>query len=42
MIDDPELNSSAGRQKPNSLVDQSTISDPIRERWVAQVVAAAR
>ena len=37
MIDEPEENSSAGRQKPNSLVDQSTISAPIRERWVAQI-----
>ena len=42
MIDEPEEKSSARRQKPNSLVDQRTISAPIRDRWVAQVAAALR
>ena len=42
MIDEPEEKSSASRQKPNSLVDQSTISAPIRDMWVAQVAAALR
>ena len=39
---EPEAKSSAGSQKPNSWLDQITISAPRRERWVAQTVAAYR
>ena len=37
---EPEANASATSQKPNSSLDQSTISAPSCERWVAQVAAA--
>ncbi len=39
---EPEEKSSAGSQNPNSWLDQSTSSAPRRERWVAQIAAAAR
>ena len=39
---EPEANASATSQKPNSSLDQSTISAPSWERWVAQVAAADR
>ena len=39
---DPDENASATSQKPNSWVDQSTISPPSCDRWVAQVAAAER
>ena len=42
MIEEPDEYSSAGRQKPNSLVDQRTISAPIRDMWTAQALAALR
>ena len=42
MIEEPEANASVTSQKPNSSLDQSTISAPSRDRWVAQVAAAAR
>src|SRR6266511_3780691 len=42
MIDEPEVKASATWQKPNSVLDHSTISAPRRERCVAQVAAAAR
>src|SRR4029079_17492138 len=42
MIEDPEAHASETSQKPNSSLDHSTISAPSRERWVAQVAAAAR
>ena len=37
---EPEANESDTRQKPNSAVDQSTISPPSWDRWPAQVAAA--
>ena len=37
---EPEAKASSGSQKPNSLLDQITISAPNRDRWVAQTVAA--
>src|SRR3954469_21974282 len=42
MIEDEDAQSSRTSQKPNSSLDQSTISAPSRDRWVAQVEAAAR
>ena len=42
MMLDPEENSSAISQNPNSWLDHSTISAPSRERWVAQTAAACR
>src|SRR3954449_9836468 len=42
MIDEPEAHASLTSQNPNSSDDQSTISAPSRERWVAQVAAALR
>src|SRR3954453_9835865 len=42
MIDEPEAHASLTSQNPNSSEDQSTISAPSRERWVAQVAAALR
>jgi hypothetical protein len=39
---EPDEKASATSQKPNSCVDQSTISPPSCERWVAQVAAAER
>src|SRR5204862_4808977 len=38
----PEVHSSGSSQKPNSSLDHNTSSAPRRERWVAQVAAAAR
>src|SRR3954464_12967976 len=42
MIEELEAHASETSQKPNSSDDQSTISAPRRERWVAQVAAAER
>ena len=42
MMLEPEEKSSAGSEKPNSWLDQSTSSDPSRERCVAQIAAAER
>ena len=42
MIDEPDAHASETSQKPNSSLDHSTISAPRRDRWVAQVAAAAR
>ena len=42
MIEEPEEKDSSSSQKPNSLLDQMTISEPSRERCIAQVEAAAR
>jgi hypothetical protein len=42
MIDEPDAHASETSAKPNSSLDHSTSSAPSRERWVAQVVAAAR
>ncbi len=42
MIEEPEAQASETSQKPNSSLDHSTISAPSRDRWVAQVAAAAR
>jgi len=42
MMLEPDENSSAGSQKPNSSLDHSTISAPSRERCVAQIAAAER
>ena len=42
MMLEPEENSSAGSQKPNSWLDQITSSEPRRERCVAQIAAAER
>ena len=42
MIEDPEAQASDTSQKPNSSLDQSTISAPRRDRCVAHVAAAAR
>ena len=41
MIDEPDANESGSSQKPNSSEVQRTISAPSRDRWVAQVAAAA-
>ena len=42
MMLEPDAHASASSQKPNSSLDQSTISAPSRDRWVAQVAAAPR
>src|SRR4051812_2835600 len=42
MIEEPEAQASETSAKPNSSEDHSTSSEPSRERWVAQVAAAAR
>jgi hypothetical protein len=42
MIEEPDAQASDTSQNPNSSLDQSTISAPRRERWVAHVAAAAR
>ena len=42
MIEEPEENGSLSSQKPNSLLDQRTISPPSRERCMAQIEAAER
>src|SRR5215208_4644236 len=42
MIEEPDAHASETSQKPNSSLDQSTISAPRRERCVAQVAAADR
>ena len=42
MMLEPEEKSSASSQKPNSSLDQITISAPSRERCVAQIAAAER
>ena len=42
MIEEPEEKDSSSSQKPNSVLDQMTISEPSRERCIAQVEAAAR
>ena len=39
---EPEANRSVTSQKPNSWLDQATISPPSWDRWVAQVAAADR
>ena len=39
---EPEAKLSATSQNPNSSLDQSTISAPSWDRWVAQVAAAPR
>src|SRR5438067_1563046 len=41
MIEEPEAHASETSQHPNSSLDHRTISAPRRERWVAQVAAAA-
>ena len=40
MMLEPEAKESAGSQNPNSWLDQSTISEPRRERCIAQADAA--
>ena len=40
--EEPEEKDSSSSQKPNSLLDQMTISEPRRERCIAQVEAALR
>ena len=42
MIEEPEEKDSSSSQKPNSVLDQITISEPRRERCIAQVEAAER
>jgi hypothetical protein len=42
MMLEPDANASGSSQKPNSSLDQSTISAPSWDRWVAQVAAAER
>ena len=42
MIDEPLVHASGSTTKPNSTVDQSTSSEPSRDRWVRQVDAAPR
>src|SRR5262245_19566711 len=42
MMLEPDAKVSAGLQKPNSSLDQSTSSEPSRERWTAQIAAAER
>src|SRR3954467_4267662 len=42
MIEEPEEKDSSSSQKPNSALDQMTISEPRRERCMAQVEAAFR
>ena len=42
MMLEPEENDSSSSQKPNSVLDQITSSEPSRERCIAQVEAAAR
>ena len=38
-IDEPVAYASASRMNPNSSVDHSTISSPMRERWICVIVA---
>ena len=40
MMLEPDEKSSAGSQKPNSSLGQSTSSAPSRERWAAHTLAA--
>ena len=42
MMLEPEENESGSSQKPNSWLDQRTISAPRRERCIAQIEAAER
>ena len=42
MMLEPEAKESGSSQKPNSWLDQSTISEPSRERCMAQIAAAER
>ena len=42
MMLEPEAKESGSSQKPNSWLDQSTISPPSRERCIAQIEAAER
>ena len=42
MMLEPEVKGSLSWQKENSVLDQITSSEPIRERWVRQIEPAER